>query len=232
MSEAVKSLFTAISPTYDRLNHVLSFNFDKGWRKKTIAQIRKKSTDAFLALDLCAGTHDLGLECLRQFPESKIQAVDFSFGMLSAGQNKIRSEIDSHKITPICGDALNLPYADETFDVIFCAYGVRNFDSTAAGLKEMRRVLKPGGQILILEFFRPTSSLNNFFNKTYGQYVLPALGQAVSGHKSAYAYLRDSIRGFLSLSEFEDQLQKLGFKDFQAKNFFMAISSCVSAVKA
>lgn len=232
MSEAVKSLFTAISPTYDRLNHVLSFNFDKGWRKKTIAQIHKKSEDAFLALDLCAGTHDLGLECLSQFPKARIQAVDFSFGMLHAGQNKIQKELTSKKIFSVCGDALNLPYPNSTFDVIFCAYGVRNFDNVEAGLKEIRRVLKPGGQVLVLEFFRPISSLNNFFNKTYGQYVLPALGQAVSGHKSAYTYLRDSIRGFLSLPEFQALLEKSGFKDVKTKNFFMSISSYVSAVCA
>lgn len=231
MSEAVKSLFTAISPTYDRLNHVLSFNFDKSWRKKTIAQIHKKSEDAFLALDLCAGTHDLGLECLSQFPKARIQAVDFSFGMLHAGQDKIRSEFCAKKITPVCGDALNLPYPDGTFDVVFCAYGVRNFDSTEAGLKEIQRVLKPGGQLLVLEFFRPMSSLSTFFNKTYGQYILPALGQMVSGHKSAYTYLRDSIRGFLSLLEFQDLLKKSGFKDIKTKNFFMSISSCVSAVR-
>lgn len=232
MSETVQKLFTDISPTYDRLNHFLSFNIDKSWRKKTISKIQKTPDENFIALDLCAGTHDLGLECLRQFPKAEIIALDFSYGMLQAGQNKISKEFKAGQITPVCGDALNMPFADNTFDVIFCAYGVRNFDCTEKGLNEIRRVLKPDGQILVLEFFKPTSAVNRLFNNTYGEYILPLVGQWISGHKSAYAYLRDSIRGFLNVSEFEKLLEKTGYKEIKNKNFFMSISTCVSAQKA
>lgn len=231
MSEAVKNLFTNISPTYDRLNHFLSFNFDKSWRRKTIANISFGHDAKFLALDVCCGTHDLGLECLRQFPNASITGIDFSQGMLDAGEGKIAAEKRSGKITPVCGDALAMPFPDESFDVIFCAYGVRNFDDTTAGLNEMRRVLKPGGQLLVLEFFRPTSVLNRFFNKTYGEYVLPRLGARVSGHPSAYAYLRDSIRGFLSAEEIAAKLGSIGFERIATRDFFLSISTSVSAFK-
>lgn len=231
MSEAVKNLFTDISPTYDRLNHFLSFNFDKSWRRKTIANIEAGRDEPFLALDVCCGTHDLGLECLRQFPRSKITGLDFSQGMLDAGEGKIAAEKRAGKITPVRGDALAMPFPDDSFDVVFCAYGVRNFDDAGSGLKEMRRVLKPGGQLLVLEFFRPTSAFNRFFNKTYGEHILPWLGARISGHPSAYGYLRDSIRGFLSAEETAAKLDAVGFERIATRDFFLSISTCVSAFK-
>jgi demethylmenaquinone methyltransferase/2-methoxy-6-polyprenyl-1,4-benzoquinol methylase len=231
MSEAVKNIFSTISPTYDRLNHFLSFNFDKSWRKKTIAGIRKNTDEKFLALDVCAGTHDMGIACLHKFPQSTIHALDFSEGMLAAGSNKIVQANAIGQIIPIHGDALNMPFSDATFDVIFCAYGARNFDDVSKGITEMHRVLKPGGQLFILEFFKPTSLLNIFFNKTYGEYVLPRIGKWISGHQGAYTYLRDSIRGFLTTNEFNRLLETHGFNSIQNKNFFLSISTCVSAVK-
>lgn len=231
MSEVVKNLFTDISQTYDKLNHLLSFNIDKSWRRKTISQIHKKSSEQFFALDVCAGTHDLGLECLKQFPNAIIQAMDFSPGMLEAGQKKIAQEMEQGKITPVLADALNMPFDDNTFDIVFCGYGVRNFDDTEKGMKEILRVLKPGGQALILDFFKPISTISKIFNKTYGQFILPACGAMISGHPSAYSYLRDSIRGFLTTNEFESLLEKIGFRKIQTTNYFMNISSCVVGVK-
>lgn len=231
MSESVKNMFTEISPTYDRLNHFLSFNFDKSWRRKTIASIQQEQSQEFSVLDICCGTHDMGLECLRQFPNSKITGIDFSQGMLDAGVEKIKKELDSGKIKTVCGDALALPFEDNSFDVLFCAYGVRNFDNTQKGMQEMMRVLKPGGQVLVLEFFKPTSIINRAFNKTYGQYLLPLFGKWISGHSSAYHYLRDSIRGFKTVPEFQSLISNLGFINVKTKSFFMNISHCVSAFK-
>lgn len=229
MSDAVKELFTTISPTYDRLNHFLSFNCDKRWRQKTIAVIRKNPLDAFRALDVCCGTHDLGIECLKRFPNATVTGLDFSEGMLAAGENKIARERAVGKIIPMQGDALAMPFEDASFDVAFCAYGVRNFDDAKKGLREIRRVLKPGGQLIILEFFRPTGVLSRLFHRTYAENILPRVGAAVSGHPSAYSYLRDSIRGFLSVAEFEAALLDCGFVNPSHRNFFMAVSTCVSA---
>lgn len=232
MSEAVKKIFDEISPTYDRLNHLLSLNIDKSWRKKSIARIHKKADESFDVLDLCAGTHDLGLECLKQFPKAKIVAADFSMEMLKKGQEKLAKLNKTDAIHAICADALNLPVQDKSFDVVLCAYGVRNFDDTEKGLKEMYRVLKPGGQMIVLEFFRPTKKIAQFFNKTYGQYVLPQIGKMVSKHDSVYTYLKNSIQGFLSLDEFKTLMTSCGFENIHAKNFLMAISSAVTGFKS
>lgn len=227
MSEAVKKLFTEISPTYDRLNHLLSFNVDKSWRKKTIARIQKNQ-EPFEALDLCCGTFDLSLECVKQFPRVKIYALDFSETMLEAGKEKIQN---FPQITPICGDALNLPFEKESFDVVFCGFGVRNLDDIEKGLKEIYRVLKPEGQILILEFFKPTSSLQKLFHKTYGTHVLPRIGSWISGNSKAYSYLKDSIQGFLTVTEFCEILQGAGFRSMGIHDYLFKISSCVEGRK-
>lgn len=231
MSETVKSLFTSISPTYDRLNHVLSFNIDKIWRKKTIAWIEKPQNSCFQMLDLCAGTFDLSLECLRQFPNCQIVAADFSLGMLNAGISKIKTQKLKGKIVPVCADALNLPFSDNSMDVIICGYGFRNFDDAEKGIREANRVLKKGGQLLVLDFFKPNSVPAKIFHKTYAKFVIPTLGKLISGHQSAYVYLKNSIQGFLTADEFKNLLKKNSFKDTKSKDFIFAISSVVSAIK-
>lgn len=225
----VKSLFNAISPTYDRLNHVLSLNIDKLWRKKTIALIQKEKKLSFKALDLCCGTHDMGLECLRQFPNAAITAMDFSEEMIAAGANKIKTYLDNGQINTVCADALNMPFEDARFDVIFCAYGVRNFSDPHSGLLEIKRVLRPGGQVLILDFFKPKNFFSRIFHRTYAVHVLPRVGSWVSGHPDAYAYLSDSIRGFVTTDDMIKQLVDLGFQKVTARDFFGGISSCVVA---
>ncbi len=231
MSDAVKKIFDEISPTYDRLNHLLSFNIDKSWRKKAVRQIDFATDQNLKVLDVCAGTHDFGLACLERFPNAQIEAVDFSPEMLKVGQQKLERLQKTASIHAQTGDALQLPFADNSFDVVLCAYGVRNFDNTQTGLREMWRVLKPGGQALILEFFRPIQKGAQFFSRTYGEYILPCCGQMVSGHKSAYSYLKNSIRGFLSIPEFTGLLQEIGFAEVRSKSFLLGISSWVTARK-
>jgi demethylmenaquinone methyltransferase/2-methoxy-6-polyprenyl-1,4-benzoquinol methylase len=231
MSEAIKNLFTDISPTYDKLNHLLSFNIDKSWRRKTIAKIQRQPNETFLALDLCAGTHDLGLECLKKFPKAKVIAADFSFGMLAQGQDKLKLHVADQKIFPVCADALHMPFEDNTFDVAFCAFGMRNLDNKSKGLEELNRVLKPGGQLMILEFFKADSLASRFFNKTFAQHIMPRIGRLVSGHQSAYDYLRDSIRGFLTVDDFRELMIMNGYKDIGADHFLMSIASCMTGVK-
>lgn len=228
-SDKVKALFNAISPTYDRLNHVLSFNIDKIWRKKTIARIQKSKDQNFTALDLCCGTHDMGIECIRQFPKVKITAMDFSEEMLNAGSHKIAKHLKSGQIHPLCGDALNMPFAEASFDVVFCAYGVRNFSDTQRGLAEIKRVLKPHGQVLILDFFKPQNIFAKLFHKTYAEHVLPRVGGWVSGNPLAYKYLKDSIQGFVTRDHMGELLRNNGFKDISSQDFWGGISACVEA---
>lgn len=231
MSEMVQKIFDDISPTYDRLNHLLSFNIDKSWRVKTIKKIKKRPNEKFLVLDLCAGTHDLGITCLKRFPRAHVIGADFSLEMLKSGQSKITKLGLQNQIQPLCADALNLPLKDNSVDVVTCAYGVRNFDDAQKGMQEIFRVLKPGGQVLVLEFFKPTKKLSRLFNKTYGEHVLPRVGKWISGHDSAYTYLRESIRGFQTTGEFEKLLSGIGYEDTEVTDFLFSISSTVSAIK-
>ena len=230
MSEEVKQLFTNISSTYDCLNHVMSFQVDKNWRKKTISRIHSNPNSPLKALDLCAGTLDLSLEFLRQFSTSHVTAVDFSFSMLQNGLHKIPSH-QKEQVSIICADALHLPFADGSFDLIFCGYGFRNLDNQEAGLQEMKRVLKPGGQVLILDFFRPEGFLSRLFHFTYGRFLIPLIGGLISKSRKAYQYLHDSISNFYSLNECRDLFLAQGFLVIESRHFMRGISSLIVATK-
>lgn len=226
MSEQIKELFSSISPTYDRLNHLLSFNLDKRWRKKTIQSIRADEKQPLLALDLCAGTFDLSLAFLKRFSNGQVVSVDFSHGMLKAGLPKIECQAD--RIQPVCADALKLPFPDQKFDVVFCGYGFRNLDDQEKGLAEIHRVLKPNGQLLILEFFKPQKIGTKIFHHTYGRFVLPGLGQLVAKSRDAYTYLYHSISEFYTLDECKNMFLKQGFNNVESMDFFMDVSNLIS----
>lgn len=230
MSEDVKQLFTDISSTYDKLNHVLSFNIDKLWRKDAMRRIQFKKNEPISALDVCAGTLDLSLTFLQEYQNGHVTSLDFSQAMLDYGMGKIKPH-QKQKIKVVCGDALNLPFDDGHFDVVFSAYGFRNLDHQDKGLREMFRVLKPGGQLLILEFFRPENIFSKTFHATYGKFLLPTIGQLISGNKEAYQYLHASIQKFLTQDQCKELMEKEGFKFSFLKNYFMGVSSLISGVK-
>ncbi len=231
MSQAVKDMFTTISPSYDKLNHVLSFNIDKRWRRKTIAMIEAEKDQNFYSIDLCAGTCDLGVECLKQFPKSHVMAIDFSEAMLKAGEKKVQNYILEDRFCMACADALDLPCPDDSIDVVYCGFGVRNFDDTKKGIEECYRVLKPGGQLVVLEFFKPRGFISKLFHMSYAKFLVPSIGRLISKDKQAYQYLKDSIQGFLTKKEFSDLLEEVGFKDVKTKDFLMSVSSSVSGFK-
>lgn len=230
MSSQIQTLFTEISPTYDKLNHLLSFNIDKIWRKKTIQLIKQGKEEKINALDLCAGTLDLSIEFLKQYENGSVTSLDFSQAMLDHGKKKLtKAELARSKI--ICGDALKLPFENEMFDVVFCAYGFRNLTDPKKGLQEINRVLKPGGQVLLLEFFRPQKAATRLFHKTYSRFLLPTLGRLVSKHTGAYQYLHESIGKFLSVEETKNIMHQCGLKPGPAKDLFLGISSIVTGDK-
>ncbi|MBF0103828.1 MAG: bifunctional demethylmenaquinone methyltransferase/2-methoxy-6-polyprenyl-1,4-benzoquinol methylase UbiE [Deltaproteobacteria bacterium] len=230
-SGAVKRIFDEISPTYDRLNHILSLNTDKIWRKKTVAMIKKLPDEPFDALDLCAGTFDLSLEIIKQFPNATVNAADFSKKMLEAGHHKIENYFKAGKIKPILCDCLDLPFNDNSIDLITCAFGMRNLQDLEQGMTEVHRVLKPRGQFIVLDFFRPSNNGGVLFHQTYAKHIVPFVGKLISGHDVAYRYLKDSIQGFLSTSQFKELLCQYNFIDMIHKDFLMSISSVVSADK-
>jgi demethylmenaquinone methyltransferase/2-methoxy-6-polyprenyl-1,4-benzoquinol methylase len=192
----IRQMFSSIAPRYDLLNHLLSLNIDKSWRRKAISLMRTSSTqEPSLWLDLCCGTGDLSLEMLRQGAH-RIISSDFSHPMLRLNLDKLRHRGGAPKISVVEADALRLPFPANTFDAIAIAFGLRNLENPESGLAEMRRVLKPGGRLVVLEFSKPTNALFDRLFQKYFFKVLPRVGAALSRHHHAYTYLPESVGQF------------------------------------
>ncbi|HEY9178018.1 MAG TPA: bifunctional demethylmenaquinone methyltransferase/2-methoxy-6-polyprenyl-1,4-benzoquinol methylase UbiE, partial [Flavipsychrobacter sp.] len=188
--EQVADMFNNIAGKYDFLNHFLSLGIDKGWRKKAIAEIAKVQPKTIL--DVATGTGDLAIAASKLNPE-KIVGIDIAAQMLDVGRQKLKEKGLSELISMQVGDSEALPFADNSFDAITCAYGVRNFEHLEAGLKEMCRVLRPGGKLAILEFSHPKKFPVKQGYQFYFKYILPTLGKLVSRHSTAYSYLPESV---------------------------------------
>ncbi len=222
MSEAVKALFANIAPKYDLLNRVLSARNDVRWRRRILREVAGAPTDV---LDLACGTFDLGLEALAQGKAKRVHGCDFCQPMLVAGADKRKG----HPLSASVGDALHLPFADGSFDLVMVAYGWRNFGDPRLALRELARVLRPGGQLLILEFFRPTSWWPKTFYGSFGKVVFPLVGGTLTGNAGAYRYLNDSIARFLSHEEADAAIAEAGFTSQRWVSFFGGVSHGVVA---
>jgi demethylmenaquinone methyltransferase / 2-methoxy-6-polyprenyl-1,4-benzoquinol methylase len=207
MSKEVQELFSSIAPSYDFLNHCLSFSIDKRWRHKAIAALERRAPKR--VLDLCAGTLDLSKNLATQYPSCEIWAVDFSLAMLEEGKKKIKSHPTIHRI---CADGHSLPFSDQSFDAVICAFGIRNLEHRNQAAIEIRRVLKKGGCLVVLEFFRPDKLFSKLFYQSYGKYVLPKIGGVISKNRKAYQYLQDSITHFMSVEEYSQLLSEQGLQ--------------------
>lgn len=223
---AVRAMFGDISNCYDRLNHLLSANQDRRWRRRAIQLLSPRADDCIL--DGCCGTGDLAFECLQQQPKCHLIGADFAVPMLTLAQSKAQS---SDQSTFIAGDALRLPFADATFDKVMVGFGARNFENTKSGLREMQRVLKPGGKVLVLEFMRPTL-LPLRLGASAFNYVLAPIGRNVSGHATAYNYLPQSIGGFYTRDEFVRLLRSVGFGNVRAFDYAAGIATAFLAHKS
>ncbi len=210
-ARAVQDMFSAIAPRYDLLNHVLSFNIDRWWwwrAARTFSGILSRS-DA-VVLDLCCGTGDMAFALRRQAGTSRaiVVGADFAHPMLERALQKS----DANSPRWVEADALNLPFPDESFDLVTSAFGFRNLADYDAGLREILRVLRPGGELGILECSEP----DGVIGKLYGVYfrrVVPAVGTAVSGVKGAYAYLPDSVERFPRAPELTARMKAAGFRE-------------------
>ena len=219
--EGVRKLFDNIAPDYDRLNHILSLNIDKGWRKKAVRQIADENR-ALKVLDVACGTGDFTIEIARKVaPGSEVTGVDISEGMLAVGKEKIRKEGVLAGL--YVADCEALPYEDNTFDRISVGFGVRNFEHLDIGLKEMFRVLKPGGKLVILELSVPSNPVIRWCYKLYFLKILPAIGGLVSGDRGAYEYLPASVLRFPAPELFIQMMRDSGFDTVEHTPFTFGI---------
>lgn len=226
--EQVAEMFDNISQRYDFLNHMLSLNIDKGWRKKVVKTVAEEKPEAIL--DVATGTADLAIALTKAQPKN-ITGIDISAGMLAVGQKKIEERKLDNIITLSQADSENLPFEDESFDVVTVAFGVRNFENLEKGLKEINRVLKTGGKLLVLEFSQPSKFPFKQLYKFYFKNILPGLGRLISKDSSAYTYLPESVDAFPYGDQFIEILNKLGYQKSSYQSVTMGVAMIYDATK-
>ncbi len=222
----VRSMFDAIAPTYDLLNHLMSFGLDIRWRRRAVGRLAEKRGGTFL--DLAAGSGDVSRELLTLGPRLVI-AADFAIRMLEVLRTK--PGLNSETLHIIAADALDLPFPDESFDGTIVAFGMRNFADRMRSLREMLRVLRPGGISVILELTTPTGALSRTLYSWYSRGVLPLLGRLISRHSSAYRYLPRSIAEFPPSEEFLSMMSQAGFADVKAEMLSFGSATIFSGTK-
>lgn len=209
-------MFSTISPSYDRLNHILSLNIDRKWR----SEVRREISDILavpgsLTVDVACGTGDLSFE-LSKGGDSKIVGIDFCQPMLSIAQSKRLKA--GNGVEFAAGDALHLPFSDASCDAATIAFGLRNLSDWNAGLRELRRVLRPGGRLVVLECSRPVVPGFRQLFDFYFRSILPRIGGMVSGSRDAYEYLYDSVSNFPAQEELAAMISDAGFTDVAYRN--------------
>ena len=219
---AVRAMFAEIAPSYDRLNHLLSANIDKRWRRFTVRQLADvlAKPDA-LALDLCCGTGDLTLELAEK---TRVIGCDFCHPMLVIGNKKIAAR-GVRRAVLMEGDALKLPFADRRFDAVTIAFGLRNLAHVEGGLAEIFRVVKPGGRVAVLEFSKPIVPLLREAFAFYFDRILPRIGAFISGSNTAYSYLPASVKHFPDQKGLAELMRRVGFSQVRYHNLSGGIAA-------
>jgi demethylmenaquinone methyltransferase/2-methoxy-6-polyprenyl-1,4-benzoquinol methylase len=204
----VKKIFSEIAPRYDLLNHILSLNIDRRWRRKAIAQLKVERNPAGTYLDLCAGTLDVADQVSRLAGfKGLVIGADFAEPMLKAGEGKVVRS----RVAPVAADAVELPIGSGSLAGAIVAFGIRNVAGLDQALKETLRVLAPGGRFVILEFSTPRAPVLRSLYLIYFRNVLPLIGRLVSGHRTAYTYLPRSVANFPIEEELADRMKGAGF---------------------
>ncbi len=223
----IGQLFDRIAGTYDGLNHVLSLNIDKRWRRRAIRML----APAEQVLDVAIGTADLTIEILRQGKAQHVTGIDLSRGMMAIGEQKVAKRGYAPQVQFDYGSAQQMPYADASFDTVTCAYGVRNFANMDEGLSEMYRVLRTGGELIVLEFSYPTNPVIRWGYDLYFTHILPFIGNLFSRDKGAYSYLNRSVKNFPYGEAFCQHLRKAGFSQIKATPLTFGISTIYTSIK-
>ncbi len=225
----IAAMFDRISPRYDFLNHLLSLNIDKIWRRKTVKTIAIRHPKQIL--DLATGTADLALQLAKSLPDAHITGLDFSEKMLEIGKEKVEKQGLENSIQLQQGDAAHLPFASGTFDAVTIAFGARNFEDLPSSLKEIHRAMKPDAQLCILEFSMPQIFPIKQAYLFYFKHILPKIGSWISKDESAYSYLLASVQNFPSPDTFINILREKGFQQVEKRSLSFGIATLYSAFK-
>ncbi len=226
-------MFDEISFRYDFLNHFLSFGIDHIWRRRVIKEIRKRfdqQLSSLQILDMATGTGDLAIAVAKLHPKH-IDGVDISQPMMEVGRRKVNSRELSSMISFREGEAERIPFDDATYDVVMVAFGVRNFEDLNGGLQEMKRVLKPGGLMLVLEFSHPDTFPMKPLYSFYSKVIIPLFGKLISRHHQAYTYLPETVAAFPSGGAFLSILQEVGLQKLRQIRFSGGIATLYCAEK-
>ncbi len=226
----IATMFDRISPKYDALNHLLSLNIDKVWRRKTAKIVSFYYPKAIL--DLATGTADLAIALAKRNPQAHIIGMDISEKMLEIGMEKVKKKGLENQIELRLGDAAALPFEDNSFDAVTVAFGVRNFENLKQGLSEIQRVLKPNEQAFILEFSMPERFPVKQLYRLYFKHILPKIGKCVSKDASAYTYLPESVERFPKPFEFLRLLSSAGLTEGTMRHFGHGIATLYSVLKS
>jgi len=219
----VRAMFDRIAPRYDLLNRVMTLQVDQAWRRTLLGALAP--ADGERLLDLCAGTMDVAALARRRAPGLSVVAADFSLPMLSRGVAKTGLPASQ-------ADALALPFRPASFDLATVTFGMRNLESYETGLAELARVLRPGGRLGVLEFFRSETAGPRMVHALYNRLALPVLGRVLSPDPEAYRYLVASMERFASRPEFEAEAARTGFRDVRGRTLFPGVCGMVTAVRA
>lgn len=226
--EKVQEMFNGIAPKYDLLNHLLSLGIDKAWRRKAMRELERGSKDR--VLDVACGTGDFSIEALRHGVR-QVVGVDISENMLAVAQEKARDKGLEEQLEFLYGDSEQLTFPDENFDAVTVAFGVRNFEHLERGLREMCRVLRPGGRVVILEFSTPDRFPMKQLYRFYFKHILPRVGGLVSGDRGAYEYLPASVFAFPQGDRFLDIMRACGFRDVRRRPLTFGIATLYTGEK-
>lgn len=218
----VKEIFSTITPRYDFLNHFLSLRRDIAWRRFAVKKMNFSATKRFL--DVACGTGDLSIDTARRHNGVIVDGVDFVRDMIQVGQEKIYQERLADRIQLSVGDALHLPFRDNTFDVAAMAFGIRNIPDRQGALREMLRVIVPGGQVMILEMTFTRNRLFRAFYNIYLNHILPRLARRFSSNPAAYHYLADSIMSFPTPDEFTGLMEGIGIENVRAYSLTFGVT--------
>jgi len=226
-------MFNDIAPTYDKLNHILSFNIDKIWRRKAVRCVRKSISECNKPniLDVACGTADSTIQIAKTIENATIHAIDVSDGMLAIGQVKVKKMKLDDKIIFYQLAAEHIVFQNDTYDAVMVAFGVRNFSDRMAGLQEIFRVLKPGGTLVILELSTPRNKVLGSLYNLYFKNLLPLIGKCISGNAKAYRYLHDSVTAFPMPDDFIKILETCGFTGIKHKALNLGLCRIYQAKK-